>query len=188
MSWVIAKCIFKSGNNNLRDYIGKYNKFSSKKSHIRKALAHEALQSRKHNQNITELIKKMDNYVSHKMVWREEIKLIQYQQLQLLNINPTMDNLLCRMSRANKWKSVLDYHTILGQSIATRIINEMQSTYDLSYLKTYESRHIVQHFIDKNKRYSTINERLGYESSVSLIRYVRVCSRKRQEIGGGNGT
>ena len=62
MSWVIAKCIFKSGNNNLRDYIGKYNKFSSKKSHIRKALAHEALQSRKHNQNITELIKKMDLY------------------------------------------------------------------------------------------------------------------------------
>ena len=102
MSWVIAKCIFKSGNNNLRDYIGKYNKFSSKKYHIRKALAHEALQSRKHNQNITELIKKMDNYVSHKMVWREEIKLIQYQQLQLLNINPTMDNLLCRMSRVNK--------------------------------------------------------------------------------------
>jgi hypothetical protein len=178
MSWVIAKCIFKSGNNNLRDYIGKYNKFSSKKSHIRKALAHEALQSRKHNQNITELIKKMDNYVSHKMVWREEIKLIQYQQLQLLNINPTMDNLLCRMSRVNKWKSTTSYHTILGKSIAVRIIKDMQPEQDLSYLKTFASRHIVQSFIDNNQRLRAIDKILKDQSSVSLVQYVRMNSFK----------
>ena len=178
MSWVITRHLF--GDHTTCNSIAKFSKFSSKECTLRKKLAHEALRSNKHDKTNTFpiLIDKLDEYVSCKMVWRKKIIPYQYQQLQILGENSTMDTLLRNMSRVKIWNSVTEYYNALGQHLSIKIMLKLLPKYNYYELKNYESRHVVEEFINKHKFYKKINKKMIYFSSVSLVKHVRQTALK----------
>lgn len=179
MSWVIARHLIKSGNNNVKYRIGNFNKWSSTLFQRRKKLAQEARSSPKHNCIITEYITRLDRYVSCKMVWRENITRIQQAKLSSLGENAQIDNLLCCMCPAKKWRSNFEFHQTLGRSLACHILSEMSPTKSLSVLEKYDSKSIISKYISKKTQYTSINGYLVFVSNNSLEIHVRKEATKR---------
>ena len=153
MSWVIGRYLFKSGNNNIINNIGKFNKFSCKRARLCKIISNTLLQSNK-----------LKKFKKNKKIHRYEIidKYVGYKQLYKKGY-----------FKKKFYMYEIIYMDMWGKQYSKEIIKKNKKKINTwkGNLQTYGPI-IKKQFIDKNKKILSIDKKFNTNGQLPLYKYI----------------
>jgi len=175
MFWVIARCVCKSGNNNIAWRIGRFNKFSSRKCQISKKISEQFLKSKKNK------------------IFQEKIKQNRESNTLYKTYEYMEDYIYTKLkynrgdSRANLWGSKGIYYDMWGKIYAHEILriiadNKKQnwkrwpSYLKLSPIHKKDIKAKIFAIIYSNNKYNSLNSIMKFWASRSLYDFVIIAS------------